>query len=149
MHESGDLFYPNQEDGYIMATTAAVNPWTWQDKFCFSQGIEVRRTERVLYCAGQTSVDADGNLLHAGDFTKQILKAIDNLEEVLEKSGLKLSDVVRLNYYVTDINAYMAAAPAFGGRLHAAGCKPASTLLKVAGLFHPDMLVEIEATAAS
>ena len=132
-----------------MATTRAVNPWTWQDKFGFSQAIDVRRAERVLYCAGQTSVDGDGNPLQAGDFTKQILQALDNLEEVLAKSGLKLSDVVRLNYYVTDVDAYMAAAPAFGGRLHAAGCKPASTLLKVSGLFHPDIMVEIEATAVS
>ena len=132
-----------------MTTTSAVNPWTWQDKFGFSQAMDVRRAERVLYCAGQTSVDGDGNPLHAGDFTKQILQAIDNLEQVLAKAGLKLSNVVRLNYYVTDVNAFMSAAPAFGGRLHAAGCKPASTLLKVSGLFHPDIMVEIEAMAVS
>jgi enamine deaminase RidA (YjgF/YER057c/UK114 family) len=130
-----------------MATTNAVNPWTWQDQFGFSQAIDVRGAERVLYCAGQTSVDADGHPLHAGDFTRQMLQAIDNLEAVLAGAGLKLSDVVRLNYYVTDIDAFMSAAPAFGGRLHTAGCKPASTLLKVGGLFHPDILVEIEATA--
>lgn len=130
-----------------MAKTTAVNPWTWQDQFGFSQAIEVRGTERVLYCAGQTSVDADGHPLHARDFARQILQSIDNLETVLTASGLKLSDVVRLNYYVTDVDAFMAAAPVFGGRLHAAGCKPASTLLKVGGLFHPDILVEIEATA--
>ena len=132
-----------------MATATAVNPWTWQDPLGFSQGIDVRGAQRVLYCAGQTSVDRDGNPLHAGDFSKQILQAIDNLETVLAKAGLKLSDVVRLNYYVTDIDAFMAAAPAFGGRLHAANCKPASTLLRISGLFHPDLMVEIEATAVS
>jgi enamine deaminase RidA (YjgF/YER057c/UK114 family) len=132
-----------------MAKTKEVNPWTWQDQFGFSQGIDVRGAERVLYCAGQTSVDAEGQPLHAGDFAKQILQAIDNLETVLTKAGLKLSDVVRLNYYVADIDAFMASAAEFGPRLHAAGCKPASTLLKVDGLFHPDILVEIEATAVS
>ena len=132
-----------------MAKTSAVNPWTWQDEFGFSQGIDVRGADRVLYCAGQTSVDGNGDPLHAGNFAKQILQAIDNLETVLGHAGLKLSNVVRLNYYVTDIDAFMSAAPAFGPRLHAAGCKPASTLLKVSGLFHPDILVEIEATAVT
>ena len=67
-------------------------------------------------------------------------------ERVLKKV-LAVVDVVRLNYYVTDMDAFFAAAPAFGPRFGEAGCKPASTLLKVAGLFHPDILVEIEATA--
>ncbi len=132
-----------------MAKTSAVNPWTWQDQFGFSQAIDVRGAERVLYCAGQTSTDGEGHPLHVGDFTKQVLQAIDNLETVLTKAGLQLADVVRLNYYVTDIDAFMAAGPAFGARLQTAGCKPASTLLKVSGLFHPDILIEIEATAVS
>ena len=45
----------------------ATNPGTWQDQFDFSQAIEVRGAARVLYCAGQTSVDAEGSLLYAGD----------------------------------------------------------------------------------
>ena len=130
-----------------MAEIKAVNPWTWQDQFGFSQAMDVRGAQRVLYCAGQTSTDADGNPLHLGDFSKQMLQAIDNLETVLKQAGLKLSDVVRLNYYVTDIDDFMAAAADFGPRLQAAQCKPASTLLRVKGLFHPDILVEIEATA--
>ena len=132
-----------------MTKITEVNPWTWQDQLGFSQGIDVRGAERVLYCAGQTSVDPNGQPLHVGDFTKQVLQAIDNLETVLSKTNLRLSNVVRLNYYVLDMDAFMAAAAEFGPRLHAAGCKPASTLLRVTGLFHPDILVEIEATAVS
>jgi enamine deaminase RidA (YjgF/YER057c/UK114 family) len=130
-----------------MAETKAVNPWQWQDQFGFSQGIEVRGAERVLYCAGQTSVDADGAPMHAGDMAAQITQALNNLETVLGQAGLKLAHVVRLNYYTRDVAAFVEAASVFGPRLHAAGCKPASTLLGVATLFHPDMLVEIEATA--
>lgn len=132
-----------------MATATAVNPWTWQDQLGFSQAIDVRSADRIIYCAGQTSVDSEGRVLHAGDFTAQILQAIDNLETVLSQAGLSLSNVVRLNYYVTDMDAFMTSGAAFGPRLHAAGCKPASTLLKVGGLFHPDAMVEIEATAVS
>lgn len=130
-----------------MVDRRAVNPWTWQDQFGFSQGIETRGAERVFYCAGQTSVDGDGNPLHAGDMGAQVNQALDNLEEVLSGAGLKLSDVVRLNYYTTDMNAFIEAAESFGPRMQEAGCKPASTLLAVAGLFHPDIMVELEATA--
>jgi enamine deaminase RidA (YjgF/YER057c/UK114 family) len=54
---------------------------------------------------------------------------------------------VRLNYYTRDVAAFMQTASVFGPRLHAAGCRPSATLLGVASLFHPDILVEIEATA--
>lgn len=124
-----------------------INPWKWQDEFGFSQAIDVRGAQRVLYCAGQTSVDADGNPLHHGDMAAQIEQALNNLETVLGQAGFQLAQLVRLNYYTTDVSALLAAAPQFGARLHAAGCKPSSTLLGVASLFHPDLLVELEATA--
>jgi enamine deaminase RidA (YjgF/YER057c/UK114 family) len=130
-----------------MVETRAVNPWRWQDQFGFSQGIEVRGAERVLYCAGQTSVDADGTPMHAGDMAAQMNQALSNLETVLGQAGLTFANVVRLNYYTRDVAAFIQAASTFGPRLHAAGCQPASTLLGVAALFHPDILVEIEATA--
>jgi enamine deaminase RidA (YjgF/YER057c/UK114 family) len=74
---------------------------------------------------------------------------LDNLETVLKQVGLTLANVVRLNYYTTDIAAFLNAAPAYGPRLAAAGCKPSSTLPGVAALFHPDLMVEIEATAVA
>jgi enamine deaminase RidA (YjgF/YER057c/UK114 family) len=130
-----------------MATTRKVNPWQWQDQFGFSQAVDVRGGERVVYCAGQTSVDADGAPMHAGDMAAQINQALTNLETVLGHAGLTLANVVRLNYYTRDVAAFLEAAPTFGARLHAAGCQPASTLLGVASLAFPDVLVEIEATA--
>jgi len=130
-----------------MAQAHKVNPWTWQDNFAFSQAIDVRQGGRVLYCAGQTSVDAGGAPLHAGDMAAQITQAFDNLETVLKAAGLTLGHVVRLNYYTTDVPAFFQAAGAFALRLQAAGVQPAGTLLGVASLFHPDILVEIEATA--
>jgi enamine deaminase RidA (YjgF/YER057c/UK114 family) len=130
-----------------MADTTRVNPWGWQDHYGFSQAIEVRGGQRVLYCAGQTSVDGEGNPLHAGSMEAQIGMALDNLETVLRQAGMSLRNVVRLNYYTTDIPAFFAAAATFGPRLQAAGIQPAGTLLGVASLFHPDILIEIEATA--
>jgi enamine deaminase RidA (YjgF/YER057c/UK114 family) len=124
-----------------------VNPWTWQDALGFVQANEVAGAKRTLICSGQTSVDAEGRPLHAGDMAAQVRQALANLETVLERAGFKLADVVRLNYYTTDVDGFMTGAGAGLGRLVEAGCRPASTLLGVARLFHRDILVEIEATA--
>ena len=78
----------------------------------------------------------------------QALQALTNLETVLDASGFALSDVVRLNTYVTDVDAYRNAAPAVGARLAQAGCRQAATLLGGARLALPELLIEIEATAA-
>ena len=125
----------------------AINPWTWQDALGFVQAYELGSAKRTLVCSGQTSVDANGAPLHPGDMAAQLKQAIANLETVLEAGGFDLSDVVRLNYYTTDVDAFMQAAAVGMGRLSEAGCRPASTLLGVARLFHPTLLVEIEATA--
>ncbi|MBX5461484.1 MAG: RidA family protein [Steroidobacteraceae bacterium] len=126
-----------------------VNPWKWQDAFGFSQAMEVTGAQRVLYVAGQTSVDAEGNPLHAGNMAAQLAQALDNLETVLAKAGMTLANVVRLNYYVTNVKAYLEASATVAERLARAGCKPPGTLLGVASLFHPDIVVELEATAVA
>jgi len=126
-----------------------INPWQWQDQFAFSQAIEVQGGSRVVYCAGQTSVDANGAPLNRGDMAAQINLALDNLETVLRAAGMTLSNVVRLNYYTTDMTAFFTASPGLTARLQASGVQPAGTLLGVASLFHPDALVEIEATAVA
>ena len=126
-----------------------VNPWTWQDNFGYVQGNLVSGAERVLHCAGQTSVDDEGTPINEGDMTAQIAKALDNLEAVLGQAGMSLADVVRLNFYVTDIDAFFGAAESHGKRFAEAGCRPASTLLGVSRLALPELLVEIEATAAA
>ena len=124
----------------------AINPGDWQDQFDFSQAIEVRGAGRVVYCAGQISVDAKGVPI-AGDMVTQFNVALDNLEIVLREAGLSLSDVVRMNYYVTDITAFLTAVPVVGERLKAARCKPATTLLGITRLAEPEWMIEIEATA--
>jgi enamine deaminase RidA (YjgF/YER057c/UK114 family) len=125
-----------------------INPWTWQDRFGFVQANRVTGAQQVLYCAGQTSVDGDGNPLHVGQMQEQALQAIDNLETVLREAGFELTDIVRLTTYVTDLDAYRQAAPAVGRRLAEAGVKQAASLIGVARLALPELLVEVEATAA-
>jgi enamine deaminase RidA (YjgF/YER057c/UK114 family) len=124
-----------------------INPWNWQDQLAFSQAIEVSAASRVLYCAGQTSVDAEGRPLHAGDMTAQVELAFQNLETVLKAAGFTLSNVVRLNYYTTDVDSFFGAHEVVVKHLAEARCQPSGTLLEVRRLAFPELLVEIEATA--
>ena len=124
-----------------------INPWKWQEKFGYVQANEITDGKRVLYCAGQVSIDAEGRLVHAGNMRAQLVLALDNVETVLKAAGFELSNVVRLNYYTTDVEQLVANLDAIAGRLAEAECHYASTLLGVASLAFPQLLVEIEATA--
>ncbi len=126
-----------------------INPWAWQDAYGFVQANEVSDGQRVLYCAGQVSVDAEGNPLHPGDMRAQIAQALDNLETVLGDAGFEMSDVARLNFYTTDVDRTLGEWDLIKDRLARTGCRQASTLLGVARLYHPDIVIEIEATAVA
>ena len=125
-----------------------INPWKWQDALAFSQAVEVTNASRTLYVAGQASVDDRGAPVHLGDMRKQMEQAFDNLETVLKASGYTLANVVRLNYYTTDVDAFLSASEVVGSRLAAAACQPPGTLLGVAKLAFPGLMIEMEATAA-
>ena len=126
-----------------------VNPWSWQDQYAFVQANEVTGGQKLVICAGQTSVDAEGKPVHEGDMAAQLSQAFDNLETVLREAGSSLADVVRLDYFTTDVDAIFQAWGIVAERLGRAGCRPASTLLGVQRLAFPELLVEIEATAVA
>lgn len=127
----------------------AVNPWNWSLAFGYNQGEVVEGHQRTLYCAGQTATDADGQTMHAGDMGAQIALAMDNLEAVLRDAGMNLANVIRLNFYTTDVDQFLASYGSAAERLAAAGVAPPGTLLGVARLAFPDLLVELEATAVA
>src|SRR5262245_12549678 len=125
----------------------AVNPWPWSIEFGFNQAEVVEGHRRTLFCSGQTAMSAEGRPQHAGDMGAQIGLALDNLEGVLREAGMGLSNVIRLNLYTTDVDLFLANYGPVGARLAAAGVAPASTLLGVARLALPELMIEIEATA--
>jgi enamine deaminase RidA (YjgF/YER057c/UK114 family) len=127
----------------------AVNPWQWSLEFGFNQAEIVEGGQRVLFCAGQTSVDADGTPQHPGDMAAQITLAADNLEAVLRDAGMSLGNVVRLNLYTTDVDAFIANGASLAERTRAAGVAPPGTLLGVARLAFPELMIELEATAVA
>ena len=124
-----------------------VNPWPWSLEFGFSQGELVEGHTRTLFCSGQTSADAEGRPQHAGDMPAQISASLDNLEAVLAAAGMSLSNVVRLNFYTTDVDAFLQSGAVLGERLGAAGIAPPGTLLGVSQLAFPELMIELEATA--
>jgi enamine deaminase RidA (YjgF/YER057c/UK114 family) len=125
----------------------AIDPWGWQDGMGFVQANLVEGAQRIVLCSGQTSMHRDGHPLHSGDMRAQIAQALDNLETVLRAADMALANVVRLNWYVTDVDAYRRVASHHVRRLADAGCRPCSTLLGVRSLAYPELLVEVEATA--
>ena len=127
----------------------AVNPWQWSMNFGFNQGELIEGASRTLFCSGQTSVDADGAPQHPGDMAAQLSLALDNVEAVLRDGGMGLGNLVRLNFYTTDVDAFMASSVVLGSRLDAAGVMPAGTLLGVARLAFPELMVELEGTAVA
>jgi enamine deaminase RidA (YjgF/YER057c/UK114 family) len=125
----------------------AVNPWSWSVKLGFDQAQLVEGSRRQLICSGQDAVDADGNPQHPGDMAAQLGLALDNLEAVLADAGMTLADVVRLSIYTTDVDTLLQHISALTERFGGTGGRFATTLLGVARLAAPDLLVALEATA--
>ena len=126
----------------------AINPWPWSLKFGYNQAEIIEGAGRQLVCAGQTSVDGEGNPQHIDDMRNQIALAIDNLEAVLKDAGMDLSNVTRLGIYATDVDEALRNFDILGTRFGVAQNAPPMTLLGVTRLAVPGLMFEIEATAA-
>ena len=101
---------------------------------------------RLLYISGQVAWDASGNIVGKGDVSTQARQTFENLRGVLQAAGGDLSNLMKITTYITKIEDFPAVAEArsavFSGEL------PASTLIVVKSLFHPDFLIEVEGVAA-
>lgn len=101
---------------------------------------------RLVVIAGQVARDADGHLVGAGDFRAQADRVFENLRLCLEHVGASFLDVVKLNYYLSDI-ANLPLLREVRRRAIPDEHRPASTAVQVAALFEPDYLLEVEALA--
>lgn len=126
-----------------------VNPWQWSIAMGFNQAEVVTGHARTLFCAGQAAVDGDGNPQHPGDMPAQLALAVDNLEAVLREAQMTLANVVRLNIYTTDVDSFFEHYGVLASRTGAAKVAPPGTLLGVARLAFPELMVELEATAVA
>lgn len=101
---------------------------------------------RWVAIAGQVAFDADGNLVGEGDAAAQAQQVFANLERCLAAAGATFADVVKLNFYLTDVAFLPAIRIARDKHIDTAN-PPASTAVQVVALFRPDLLLEIEAYA--
>ena len=110
-----------------------------------------RTIGRTAFVSGQVALDAEGGVVGAGDVAAQTRQALANIERVLGSLNATWEDVARLGWYVTDIGGLQALRDARDEVLRPAlGSlpNPASTLVQVAGLFHPDLVVVVDAVVA-
>ena len=97
------------------------------------------------WVAGTTDAGPDGSSQHPGDIAGQARAALAIIERALTEGGFALGDVVRTRMFITDI---ALVGPLLGVHGEVFGeIRPASTLVAVAALIHPSLLVEIEAEA--
>jgi enamine deaminase RidA (YjgF/YER057c/UK114 family) len=110
----------------------------------YSHGVEVPPGKRLVLCSGQVAITADDHIPQ--DAGAQAELCFENIGAILGEAGLGLSDVIRINAYVTDrphLRPYMDVRD----RLFTSPA-PASTLMIVSGFARPEFKVEIEVIAA-
>jgi len=99
----------------------------------------------LVFVAGQISLDADGNVVGAGDIEAQTRQVMENLGIALAAVGAGFSDVRKINTYILDVGEYPKVAPIREEYLSEP--YPASTMVQVSALLFPELLIEIEAIA--
>jgi reactive intermediate/imine deaminase len=102
----------------------------------------------LIFVSGQVAFDQQGSVVGIGDVGEQARQAFRNLGAVLEAAGSSFADVVKLTYFVRDIEAIGAVRAARDEFIDTAN-PPASTLVEVSRLFVPELLIEIEAVAVA
>ncbi|MGH7331718.1 MAG: RidA family protein [Candidatus Rokuibacteriota bacterium] len=111
----------------------------------YSQAIKVTGVQTILFLAGQVPYDKDGGVNYRGDFTSQARQVFGAVKALVEAGGGSLANVVKITTYVTDVryraDFRVVRDEVFGPR------GPASTMVQVGSLSHPDYLIEVEAIA--
>jgi enamine deaminase RidA (YjgF/YER057c/UK114 family) len=127
---------------------ASIQPYCAKAVFdppTYAQAVKVTGAQTILFLSGQVAYDEKGNPAHRGDFAAQARAVFRAIQAQVEAGGGTLASVVKLNTYLTDIRHRADLIPVreefFGKKL------PASTLVAVSALAHPDWLIEMEAIA--
>jgi len=124
------------------------------EKFCapgvfdpatYSQGIKVTQAQTILFLSGQVAYTPEGGVAYRGDFKAQARGAYEAIKALVESQGGTMANIIKITTYVTNMQYRVDLAPI---REEFFGKKgPASTLVEIPSLAHPDWMIEIEAIA--
>ena len=105
------------------------------------------RTEAgpLLWISGQVALAKKGNLVGKGDLRLQAVQVLDNIKAILENSGARMEDIVKVTVYVTDIRAFNDISDIRERYFPKDG--PSSVICEVSALAWPEFEIEIEAVA--
>lgn len=113
----------------------------------YSSVAVVTGSVKTVYIGGQNAVDESGNIVGKGDFVQQVEQVFRNLETALAAGGAKLEHIIKWNIYAVEGTSAEAGFAVFQRMWGSRPNLPLITVVFVAGLAHPDFLVELDAVA--
>ena len=130
-----------------MTNVRYLNPEALSKPPGYSHVVEVTGPGRIVYIACQLGLDRSGRLVgEPGDFRAQVEQAFENLKNALAATGATLSDVVKINSYLTDMGQLSTFREVRNKYLNLSA-PPASTLVAISALAVQGAMFEIEAIA--
>lgn len=115
----------------------------------YSQVVDVR-ANRIIFIAGQTALDRDGELVGKDDFAAQADQVFRNLRTALQAVGCNASHLAKMTVFLrdmSDLGKYRECRNRFFATTSPPAA-PAVTLVEVSKLYGQDFLIEVEAIAA-
>lgn len=120
------------------------SPNVWSPFGAFSQSV-ISGNGQTIYLKGQVALRPDGQIIGESDMAAQVAQVLRNMSDVLGSMGGRMSDIVSLQQFTTDIQAFMLCGEVRTRFFDAP--YPVTTTLEVSSLYDPRLLVEITGIA--
>ena len=111
--------------------------------------VVIIQPDRLIYVSGQVALNPAGEIVGKSDLRAQVTQVMENLKTALAAAGASFQDVVKLNYYVVNLNPEkLAVIREVRNKYISTEHPPASTLVGVTALAREEFLIEVEVVAA-